>query len=247
MHRGYIKLWRKIEDSGLLSDLLLFGFAVYCIMKANYKTTKTILNGESIEIQRGQFIFGRRTFSEKLNISPSRAERYLKLLKNIDFLNLCPNRRYTLVTICNYDRYQDLKTNPEPPSEPNPNQTRTNGEPMLNTSKEVKKGRRKRIKEYAPDSYEYRLSIFLWRSITKEVTAAKEPNYNQWSEEFEKMHRIDGRPWDFINKTLIAVRNNDFWKDVILSPATFREHLNQGKLDQFIPSEFRSDEELKNE
>jgi hypothetical protein len=109
-----------------------------------------------------------------------------------------------------------------------------------------KKEIKKRADCFSESSFEYRLAKKLWESIKFDGTAQKEPDLQKWSGIFDLIHRIDERPYSFIHKTMMNVRQDDFWKKNIRSPEKFREKLNQGKLDHFTPpeGEYLTDEEL---
>lgn len=140
MHRGYIKIWRKFEDSGIFKNLELFGFATYLIAKANHKTRKTIFSGGLVTIERGQLVTGRLELSKNTGLSSSKVYRYLSTLKNIDFLDIKSNNKYSIITICNYDKYQnseiDFEQQTEQQSDNKPDSQRTASEQPANTSKE---------------------------------------------------------------------------------------------------------------
>jgi hypothetical protein len=91
---------------------------------------------------------------------------------------------------------------------------------------------------------EFKLSKIFWKQVSESGTAQKKPDFNSWSEEFEKIHRIDNRPWDWIRQLIISALSDPFWKKNIRSPSKLRKQINDGKLDQFIPDEWMSDEEV---
>lgn len=113
----------------------------------------------------------------------------------------------------------------------------------LSEVKEVKKDKPLYTEKDPP----YMLADALWQDIQNSGTTAKKPDMQKWSDEFDKIHRIDKRPWDFINKILAVVRADDFWQKNIKSPGTLRKQLNDGKLDRFLPEigEVIPDERLK--
>ena len=183
MHRGYIKLWRKIEDTELLSNIELMGFAVYLVFKANHFDKKTIFNGQVLDIKRGQLVVGRNSLSEKTGLSSSKIYRYLNTLENIQFLNKSPNNRFTIITICNYGKYQDSETTNEQVTEQQTNNKRTTSEHQANTSKELKRINKNDKNETNTWRTDY--SIYLREakdSINKLVSDA------EWMESRETFH-----------------------------------------------------------
>lgn len=110
---GWLKLYRQLENSGIWGNPELVYFWIWCLMQADIEKHKTTVNGCTITINPGQFIFGRKIAAQKTGLSESMVYRYLKLLKNLKMLNTKSNNKYTLVTIVNWRKYQgdDLKTN----------------------------------------------------------------------------------------------------------------------------------------
>jgi len=107
---------------------------------------------------------------------------------------------------------------------------------------EESKGKKSKVKEclhYSSNNDSYspnnRIAVKLWRSIVSAGTAQKPPSIPAWAEDIRKCHDIDKRSWDFIYRTMINARNDDFWKKNIKSAKTLREKINEGKLDIFSP------------
>jgi len=100
------------------------------LFKASHKDNKVLINGQLVELKRGQFIFGRERFSAETNIPVSKIRRCLKLLKTDQQISQQITRKYSIISITNYDRYQkanqqsDQQTTIKRPS--NDHQTTTN-------------------------------------------------------------------------------------------------------------------------
>lgn len=123
MHRGYIKLWRKIEDEAWYTEPLTCHLAVHLIFSASYQDRKIIWNKEEMLIKKGQFITGRNKLASETGLSPQNIRTSLVTLKNCDFLTIKSTNRFSIITICNYDKYQDRnieanqQTNQQPTTE----------------------------------------------------------------------------------------------------------------------------------
>jgi len=91
----------------------------------------------------------------------------------------------------------------------------------------------------------YRLAFCLWEDIAKQGTAAKKPDMQKWAAVFDTIHRLDGRPWHWIKKTMLAARERDQWlRDNMKNPHSLRRWLNAGRLDKYTPTEWLTDEEV---
>ena len=100
--KGWIKLHRRILDNGIIQDAELIRMFVWCILKANH-TQKDFLD---IKIDTGSFVTGRVTGSEELNMKPSTFYKKLNQLQKRGYIKLDPNKKFTLVNVCNYNTYQ---------------------------------------------------------------------------------------------------------------------------------------------
>ena len=106
MHRGFVKIWRKAEDSQSWSRGIEYrGLIVSLVMRANHKPG--FFAGQRIE--RGQFACGMGNLADDLGISRHKLLRMLKALKNDDLIEVKAHSRFSVVTICNYSTYQDAE------------------------------------------------------------------------------------------------------------------------------------------
>ena len=65
MHRGYVKLWRKSLESGLLQNAEAWQLMTWCLLKATHKPHKQLVGSSIVELQPGQLIFGRKKAAEE--------------------------------------------------------------------------------------------------------------------------------------------------------------------------------------
>jgi DNA replication protein DnaD len=107
VNRGYIKIWRKIEDSGLLqlpNTLTLFMFIV---LNAAHKQKKVGTPTGVITLERGQYISGRNDLARKLKSTAQSVRTSLHRLTELEILTIESTNRYSIYTIVNYSIYQD--------------------------------------------------------------------------------------------------------------------------------------------
>jgi hypothetical protein len=103
MDSGWIKLWRKIEDSKIFYKPYHLQLFLYLVIKANH--TNTIYRG--IPLKAGQLLTGRKQLAALLNAKETTIYKRLKWLENEKKIELKSNNSYTIVTICNYETYQE--------------------------------------------------------------------------------------------------------------------------------------------
>jgi len=130
--KGYILLHRDILDHWVFQDPVTFKFFTYCLLKANFEDRTFVFNNKQIELKRGQLIFGRKAFSNRLDISEKILRRLVQNLVKDDILGQQTSTQYTVLTIKKYDDYQ-IRAN----AGPTKGQRRANAGPHINTLKEL--------------------------------------------------------------------------------------------------------------
>lgn len=108
---GYIKLHRQILDSRVWANDGLLKVWLWCLLKANYKdnwvTVKTGSGETEVKVKKGQFIFGRKSAGKDLKMPPSTVWKRILKLENMQNLNTQRDTHYTIISIINWDTYQD--------------------------------------------------------------------------------------------------------------------------------------------
>ena len=79
---GWIKLDRAIRQNFVWDEPEALKLWLELIMTANIKPVKKLFNGKLISVKRGQLVFGRLAFSQRLGISESRIRRYIKMFES---------------------------------------------------------------------------------------------------------------------------------------------------------------------
>lgn len=105
-HQGWVKVHRKILDNPLFKNPKLFTLWMYLLIRANHSQAKTMIGNEVIVLKRGQFLTGRKSLSEALDIPESTLERLLKVLESEHQIEQQKKTKYRLISITNYELYQ---------------------------------------------------------------------------------------------------------------------------------------------
>jgi len=103
---GYIKLFRKAIENGWLSNHKLWTFWCFCLMKASHRSHTQRLGFQEIPLKPGQFIFGRKSAAEDLNMSEQSIRTCLATLKKSKNLTTKSTNKFTIVSVCNWEQYQ---------------------------------------------------------------------------------------------------------------------------------------------
>jgi len=106
MDQGYVKLWRKSVDSGIMQNPNLWTFWSWCLMKASHKKRKQVVGMQMVDLNPGDFIFGRKAASEALGISERTIRTCSKKLKKFGNVTIKATNKFSVISIVNWDTYQ---------------------------------------------------------------------------------------------------------------------------------------------
>jgi hypothetical protein len=104
MSDGWIKLHRKFRDWGWYKKPETAMLFIELLLSANSKPQEW--NG--MIIQRGQVVTSRESLSRALGISQRSIRTGLTRLKSTSEVTIETTNKYSIITICNYDKYQSL-------------------------------------------------------------------------------------------------------------------------------------------
>jgi len=108
MNRGYVKVWRKIEDSGLIQLPNTLALFMHILLSATHKDKKVGTSTGVVELKRGQYISGRIELARKLKQSEREIRTSLSRLHDLGIISIETTNRYSVYTIENYALYQDI-------------------------------------------------------------------------------------------------------------------------------------------
>lgn len=103
----FIKLDRNILDWRWFNDANTLKLWIYLLAKANVKSR----GFEDITVKRGQLVTSFSSLSKDLNMSVRSVRTALNHLKSTKEVTSLSTPQYTLVTVVNYNLYQDIPTN----------------------------------------------------------------------------------------------------------------------------------------
>lgn len=109
MNRGYVKLWRKIEDSGLIQLPNTLALFLHILLNATHKDRKIGTPIGVYELKRGQYMSGRIELASRLKQSEQQIRTSLKRLEELEIITSYSTSRFSVYTIENYNKYQDDK------------------------------------------------------------------------------------------------------------------------------------------
>lgn len=110
---GWIKIHRGLLDWEWYSDTNCVRLALHLLLKANFQTRRW----RGITVRRGQLVTSRAALARETGLSEREVRTAVSKLERSDFLTCRATSSYTVVTICNYERYQSTDSTERRPSD----------------------------------------------------------------------------------------------------------------------------------
>lgn len=149
MEQGYVKLWRKCLDSGLLKNPTAWQLFGYLLLKATHRAHRQLVGGMVFDLQPGDVIFGRSKAADDLCVGEQSIRTALKLLEKLEIVTSKPTNKCTVISFVNWDRYQDEQPAPNQQT----NQHLTSNQPAPNQHLTTNKNERKKENIKTDTSY----------------------------------------------------------------------------------------------
>lgn len=163
MSIGYTLSHRAKWENPIFRNLLEAGIWAWMCDTAVWKEAKIRFNGELVTLQRGQLITSRRFISEGFCVGEQVTRTFLENLENDGMINQQLTHRGTLITICNYDKYQQFEILDNPQT----NQQPTSSQPAANPNKKQYKENKEDNNIYAERFLEF------WEVYPRKINKAK--------------------------------------------------------------------------
>lgn len=204
MSYGYVKVDRALSDSPIwLSEPFSRGQAwLDLILSASFKDSFFYVRGNKVSVARGQCAMSQLTMAERWKWSRGKVKRFLNDLENEAMIVQQTGQQTTLVTICNYDKYQgggtaDGTTDRTADEAADGQQTVQQTDNRRGTFKKVKKDKKvKESKEYTPAFESF------WFAYPSNRRGSKKNAFTEWQ-------KIEPSLFDKITSAVIARRDND--------------------------------------
>ena len=128
---------RSLIDSEVFASEKLLKIWIWLLIKANFTKRSVpvkIGQGQSvINLERGQLLFGRLSAENDLFIDGSTIYKCIKRFEALEMITIKSNSHFSVITICNYDKYQDLNNYKVAAKEQPSNNQVTAAEQLRNT------------------------------------------------------------------------------------------------------------------
>ena len=227
MHRGYIKVWRKTIDTGMLKNHKLWAFWSWCLLKASHKETTVIVGYQEVKLQAGQFIYGRNNAAIETGLTHQEVRTCLKNLEKMENLTIKPTNKFSIISIVKWDIYQqdNYELNQQL------NQQLTNKEPTTNQQLTTNKNVKNEKKYISPEIQNFVDEFISYINQQKGNLAPKSNNLrNNSLDTVDKLIRIDGFDLDYIKNVCRWALKDEFWSGAFFSLSELRKTSQNGNL-----------------
>jgi len=107
MHRGFIKLWRKSTDHGLLQNPNTFTLWCFLLLRASHKPYQQVVGNQVVDLLPGQVVVGRKALAKELGQTEAKIRRGLKLLETLGNVTISRTNKFSVLSVVNWGTYQN--------------------------------------------------------------------------------------------------------------------------------------------
>lgn len=108
---GFISLQRSIRFHWLWEQPIKLQWWLDLLMEVNHSDKKVMIGNKLVLVKRGQKITSISKTASRWNVTRDTARAFFKLLEREGMIKVESNSKYTQITICNYDTYQQSTHN----------------------------------------------------------------------------------------------------------------------------------------
>lgn len=104
---GWLKLYRSILDSAVFQDAEVLKVWIWLLCSVAFEQHDTICYGKVIHLKPGQIATGRKKIAQCTDLNENKVYRALTVLKSLGNIEIKATNKYSIITVVNWDKYQD--------------------------------------------------------------------------------------------------------------------------------------------
>lgn len=132
--RGWVSLHRKLIYSNVFRNEKTLKIWIYCLLEATHEPYQQLVGKQLVNLNVGEFVFGRVKASQILNMNESTVWRNMKLLEKMESISIKSNNKFSVIRVINFDDYQNKVKSKY---EANAKQMRSKNEQQMNSWEQV--------------------------------------------------------------------------------------------------------------
>lgn len=149
---GWVKLYRSIFDWEWWDDTNTTKVFIYCLLKANPSDKQW----RGISVRRGSFVTSRKHIADEVNLTEQEVRTAIDHLLTTGEITKSSTNKLTMITVTNYDSYQEVKEIKQPTEQP---QNQPEYQPANNHNEEYKNIRSKEVEKRDTDVSQKKFSF----------------------------------------------------------------------------------------
>jgi hypothetical protein len=141
-------MWRKSIDSPVWKNQNLWRFWSWCLLKATHRETAEMVGYQCVQLQPGEFVFGRHKAAQETGLSEQTIRTCLLHLEKLGNLTIKTTNKFSILTIEKWEDYQSSDQQPTSKS----TSSQPAGNQHLTTNKHISTKEQKKEEETPPES-----------------------------------------------------------------------------------------------
>lgn len=179
---------------------------------------------EGVDVNVGEKVTSYDQIANELNLGYQQVRTAIGKLKLTGELTVKSTNKYSLFKLNNFNDYQQV--NEQTNSQVTIKQRTSNEQVTTNNNdKNIKNDKNISRQKIFSDEVK-KLSDFLF-ALIKENNEGFKGDPRKWDDDFDKLLRIDQRPYEEVARLIQLTQQDSFWKSNILSGKKFREKYDQ--------------------
>lgn len=146
---GFVALYRSLLSWGWHADPATGWLFVNLLLMANW----TDSDWQGMAIKRGQLVTGRKALAAQTGLSERQIRTALEHLKSTNELTIKSTNKFSLITIANYGKFQDVQSDIDQQNDQQVDQRPTSNRPQMNKDNKGEQGIKPR-KRFTPPTVE---------------------------------------------------------------------------------------------
>ncbi|SET76611.1 hypothetical protein SAMN05216389_12615 [Oceanobacillus limi] len=233
--QGWIKLHRELLNKPiwLESTPEQKSILVTLLMMANHKEKEWEWKGQKFKAEPGQFVTSleKIAFKSGKGVSMQNVRTAIKRFERYNFLTNKSTNKNRLITIVNWEIYQDVENEPNKQSNKQLTSNQQAVNKQLTTNKNVKNDNKKdknnsRKQVYDDTSIYYQLAVYFFDQIKNNNPEHKQPNFQTWADDIRKIIELDKRTAEQVQYLMRWVQQDEFEMVNVLSPSKLRKRFD---------------------
>lgn len=145
----YVPIFRSLITHRYMSDPHKLQFWIWCLLKASHKQHRVLVGNQTVTLEVGQFVFGRKKAAEELGISEQNVRTLVNFFSSDkeQKLTIKSTNKFSIITVIKYNSYMVKSKQANQQS----NQHLTSNQPAPNHKQEGKEGKERKDKNTCPE------------------------------------------------------------------------------------------------